>query len=210
MKVDVVYIYPNVNARTYYGLAERFAKTWLQHPPGYEHTLHVVHNGGRHHPAEMRPFDTIPHQDFIRSNLGWDIGAFQDAAESIPCDLLVCLGAPVHFHRPSWLGHMVDSYVQNGPHLFGCWGYLYPNWHIRTTVFWCPPQLIQSYPFQIGSTRQSRYDFEHGSNSLTRHAMKAGFETIMVTRTGTYPFSQWQSHVPGVEDSLVLDQHTHR
>lgn len=210
MKVDVVYVYPNVNARTYFGLADRFARTWLQNPPGYDCTLHVVHNGGPHPAPEMRPFDPIVHFDVIRSNLGWDIGAFQYAAEALSCDLLVCLGAPVHFHRGQWLESMVDAYINHGPALYGCWGYLYPNWHIRTTVFWCPPQLIQSYPYDIGSTRQSRYGFEHGPNSFTRHVMSAGFDTIMVTRKGCFPFSRWANNVPGVEDSLVLDQHIHQ
>lgn len=210
MNVGVVYIFPNVNARTYFGLAQRFAATCLSHPAGYNHTLYLVHNGGPHPPSDLIPFQSIPHQTIVRSNVGWDIGAYQEVAETIDCDLLVCLGAPVHFHKPGWLARMVEAYVDNGPGLYGCWGYLYPNWHIRTTAFWCPPQLIQSYPYQIGSTRQSRYEFEHGSRSLTRHALSAGLETIMSTWTGNYPFREWPNHVPGVEDSLVLDQHTFR
>lgn len=210
MNVAVAYVYPSANARIYFGLAQRFAQTYQQFPPGHDHTLHVIHNGLAHSPADMRPFAALPHQDLIRSNLGWDIGAFQDAAEQLPCDLLVCLGSPVHFHKPGWLARMADAYVHHGPHLFGCAGYLYPNPHIRTTAFWCPPQLIQSYPHLIGSTRESRYGFEHGVNSLTHHVQAAGLETIMVTWQGCYPFSQWRDHVPGVEDILVLDQHVHR
>lgn len=210
MKITVVYVYPSVNSRLYYSHAQRFASTYKQFPPGHEHKLYIAHNGGPHYPSEMLPFEGIPHEDFVRSNLGWDIGAFQEAADNIPCDLLVCLGAPVHFHKPGWLVRMVDAFVENGPHLFGCVGYLYPNPHIRTTAFWCPPQIIQSYPYHVGSTRQSRYEFEHGSRSLTRHVMIAGLETIMVTWRGIYPFDQWKDNIPGVDDILVHDQHIFR
>jgi hypothetical protein len=105
---------------------------------------------------------------------------------------------------------MVAAFLDHGPALFGCWGYLYPNWHIRTTAFWMPPQLLQTYPLGISSNRSSRYEFEHGQRSFTRHVMSAGLGCIMVTNTGCYQFADWQNHAPGVEDSLVLDQHTHR
>lgn len=39
--------------------------------------------------------------------------------------------------------------------------------------------------------------------------MAAGFETIMVTWDGCFPFSQWQEHAPGLGNSLVYDQHVH-
>jgi hypothetical protein len=196
-----------VNSRVYFPLAKRFADTWRQFPG---HSLHLLCNGSDPHPSDLIPFKGIDYETHTCSNLGWDVGAFQFIAESLPCDLLVCLGAPVHFHKPGWLEAMVESYINHGPALYGCWAYLSPNWHVRTTVFWCPPILIQSYPLQVTSSRASRYDFEHGPHSITRHAMSAGFETLMVTRKGVFPFSDWLNHAPGVEDSLVLDQHIHR
>ena len=207
MNVAVVYVFPLVNSRIYFPLAQRFTDTWRKFPGS---NLHVICNGSRPVPVELRPFDGLGAQFHVHDNSGWDVGAFQLAAETIPCDLLICLGAPVHFHQPEWMGRMVEAYIQNGPALYGCWAYLAPNWHVRTTVFWCPPQLLQSYPYVIGSARASRYGFEHGDNSFTRHVLKAGFDCFMVTRTGCYPFDQWDNHAPGVEDSLCLDQHIHR
>jgi hypothetical protein len=131
------------------------------------------------------------------------------AADTLHCDLLVCLGAPVHFHRSGWLDRMVDAYLHNGPALYGCACYLSPNWHVRTTVFFCPPQLIQSYPLIIGSTRESRYGFEHGPKSFTRHVLSAGLPCLMVTWSGIFPFEQWEGHAPGPRDILVWDQHVH-
>ena len=199
-----------VQRAKYFPLAKRFADTYRRFPGSLPHELHLLCNGAEPSALELRPFAGLPAQVHPCSNIGWDIGAFQWAAESIPCDLMVCLGSPVHFHQPGWLGRMVDSYVEFGPALFGCWAYLAPDWHVRTTCFWCPPELLRSYPFTIASTRSSRYDFEHGPHSFTRHVLSAGFPCVMVTRRGSFPFSEWKDHAPGVEDSLVLDQHINR
>lgn len=212
MNVAIIYVYPQVSLNLYYPLAKRFADTWKSFPPGAEpYALHVIGNGGQVSGLLRQPFDGIPYLQWqAYGNIGWDIGAFQYAAETIPCDLLVCLGAPVHFHRAGWLDRIVGAYLEHGPALYGCWAYLTPNWHVRTTAFWCPPQLMQSYPSQIGSSRRSRYDFEHGPHSFTRHVLSAGLECLMVSWDGVYPFAQWHDHAPDAAHSLVHDQHIHK
>lgn len=211
MKIAVVYCYPLVSFRTYYPLADRFARTFRQFTPALAHELHVVCNGGGGTPADLKPFEGLHVHFHQRDNFGWDIGAFQYAAESIPADLMVFLGAPVHFHKPGWLERMADAYIENGPHLYGCWAYLSPNWHVRTTVFWCHPDLLNTYPNLIGTGRRDRYEFEHGKHSFTRHVIGAGLECIMVTWHDCFPFREWQRFTgPPVVESLVLDQHTHQ
>lgn len=206
MNVAVAYCYPLVQKQRYFPLARRFADTWRRFPG---HDLCLIFNGGAIQSPDLAPFSGISYHSLFHDNLGWDVGAFQAAAETIPCDLLICLGAPVHFHQPAWIERMVDAYVDHGPALYGCWGYHYPTSHIRTTAFWLPPQLLSAYPDQVISTRASRYAFEHGKDSLAAFTRKCGMETYMVTRTGCYPESEWKDHVPGVEDSLLLDQHIH-
>lgn len=211
MKIAVVYIYTMIDTRKYFPLAMRFANTWREHPPGCEYELYVVGNGMTIPDIYRTPFLEIPNCKFYsHDNTGWDIGAYQLAAEAIPCDLLVCLGSPVHFHRAGWLDRMAQAYIDNGPGLYGCWAYLSPNWHVRTTVFWLPPDVLNSYPVKVGSTRRDRYEFEHGSGSLTRHVLSAGMGCYMVTWKGVFPFSEWGEHGPTWEESLVLDQHTYR
>lgn len=210
MKVAVCYVYPLVNPFLYQPLALRFRQTYQFVPSGYPHELHLLFNGGQPNEAALRSLGDLSYQPHYYNNQGWDIGAYQKAAEDIPCDLMVCLGAPVHFHKPDWLLYMAHAYILNGPALYGCWAYLAPNWHVRTTCFWFPPDLLKAYPHTITSSRASRYEFEHGNNSITRFTLSAGMECWMVTRSGTYPFSQWQDHAPGPDDSLVLDQFTHR
>lgn len=210
MNVAIAYVYPFVEMPKYTPLARRFAATWKRHPPGSEpFTLHVIANGGGPTSDQTDTFKDIPCQWLQHDNRGWDIGAFQKAAEKIRCDLLVCLGAPVHFHRSGWLDRMVDAYLNNGIGLYGCAAYLAPDWHVRTTAFWFPPELLQSYPHSISSSRTSRYQFEHGNISFTRHALAFGLPCIMVTWAGIYQFDQWQAHAPDKDQILVHDQHIH-
>lgn len=209
MKVAIVYCYPMVDSKRYFQLAKRFTDTWRRFPPPGEHRLYVACNGGRPMQLERRLFDGLGATFRARGNGGWDIGAYQEAAEQIPCDLLICLGANTHFHKVKWLELMTEAYVQTGPNLFGCWAYMLPNWHVRTTVFWCPPQLLTTYPEVVGSSRQERYEFEYGQKSFTRHTLGLGLDCVMVTRRGTFPFGQWDDNAPNARDSVVLDQHVH-
>lgn len=209
MKVSVCYTFPMVNHRIYYALAQRFAETYRQFPAGYPHELNVICNGGPPSETDQKVFNGLPAQFRPRDNGGWDIGGYQWAAETIPCDLMVCLGAPAHFYQANWLERMVDVFIAEGPHLYGCWGYQSPDSHIRTTVFWCHPALIRSYPYLIGSHRASRYGFEHGRESITRWVLKAGLRALVVSFTGIWDHP-WTGAKFGLGDCLCLDQFTHR
>ncbi len=208
MTVSVAYVYPAIQQQRYWPFAKRFVETWQQFPPGdTPHELVVYVNGREPGPLDKGLFAPVNARLVGRDNSAWDIGCYQDAAETLDCDLLVCLGAPVHFHRSGWMDRMVDAYVDNGPGLYGCACYLTPGWHVRTTIFWFPPILLRSYPEVVGTNRQSRYGFEHGSNSFTRHVLGLGYPAIMVTWRGIYPFDQWANHAPDRNDILARDQH---
>lgn len=209
MKVQVLYCYPMVQQRKYYPLAIRFAQTYQQFPAGYDHRLVILCNGSAASDTQMRMFEHIPHDTQVHSNLGWDIGGYQRAADISEEDLLVCLGAHSNFHRKDWLLKMVSAVLDYGPGLYGCSAFLVPNWHVRTTTFWCPPELLRSYPDYVGSSKRSRYEFEHGPTSFTRHVIKLGFACVMVTWKGCYPFDDWTDHAPTYLDTLVRDQFDH-
>jgi hypothetical protein len=212
VKIAVVYCYPMVNARVYFPLAARFAATYRQFPPGTEHELHVVCNGAPPQSTEKALFDNLEPIFHPRDNTGWDIGAYQWAAEKLECDLLVCFGAHCNFHRLGWLERMVEVYAEHGPNFYGCRGYFYPaghGHHIRTTSFWLHPQLLRSYPFFIGSQRTSRYQFEHGENNMTQWVEKSGLECLVATWDDIYPISRWKEGFGPVHTALVLDQWTH-
>lgn len=206
VRTAIVYINPAINAPVYDPLARRFVSTYMDHPPGEsDHTLHVIVNGMEPTEYHRRLFEPLPCHLHFGSNIGKDIGAFIHAAATIPCDLLVCFGAHVHFHRAGWLDRMVDVFLEDGPALYGPWGVPYPAGdHIRTTAFWLPPELLNQYPFAVGDPQ--RYAFERGDNSLTSWVLRMGYPAIAVTWSGAYPYGQWQ--VISREDSLVLDQWT--
>ena len=213
MKTAVVYVFPQVKVHVYQSMADRFARTSRQFPGGADHELHVMLNGASPEfpgAVNLESFGSLPLQPHYYNNLGWDVGAFQWAAENIPCDLMVCLGAPVHFHWSGWLERMIDTYLRLGPGLYGCWAYVFPTAHIRTTAFWCSPELLQSYPEVVGSSRPSRYAWEHGKHSFTAHVMKSRFPCAMVTRNQVFEYGRWNGNAPGTDRSLLLDQHCHR
>lgn len=209
MKVAICYIYPMVKPQLYFQLANRFAETYRAFPPGEDHALYVVCNGRSGTDNELRMFNGLPVSFTTHDNSGWDVGGFQRFADVCRDDLLICLGAHCHFYRPNWLKLIVNAYLENGPGLYGCGAYLSPNWHVRTSSFWCPPELLQSYPFYVGSVRKSRYEFEHGNGSFTRHVLKLGFPCIMVTWDGVFPFSEWERHAPDHNNILIRDQHNY-
>ncbi len=195
-----------VNAIKYGPAARLFADTYMAHPPGEtDHDLIVVLNGGNGvGPYQRKCFDPLPVTFVEHNNWGRDIGAFQMAADTIPCDLLVCFGAHIHFSRAGWLDRIVRVFEENGPTLYGAWGFDQPRPHLRTTAFWSPPELLDAYPHQIND--KTRYEFEHGSESITLWTQKMGFEPLMVTQSEVLPMKQWRH--AGCEDSLFGDNHT--
>jgi hypothetical protein len=207
MTIAVVYCYPCLNAMIYDAAARKFSQTYQRFPPGKTpHTVVVVGNGPAMGPRQQKILEGLPHVTAQHNNFGRDLGAFERAAATVPCDLMVFCGAHVNFWRAGWLDRIVDSYVQNGPGMYGPWGFYEPSAHLRTTCFWMPPQLMQSYPYAI--TDGNRYQAEHGANSFTLWCQRLGFPTIMVTWTKVLDQRHWE-HVTR-DDTLVLDQHLER
>jgi hypothetical protein len=100
----------------------------------------------------------------------------------------------------------VEAFLDYGPSFYGFWGFHEPRPHLRTTAFFLPPGLLQSYPVVISDGH--RYLAEHGENSLTIWAHNMGFEPLMVTWSGCFEMPQWE-HVTR-EDTVIFDQHCER
>lgn len=205
MRVAVVYILPTTQAHIYQPMARHFANTYIANPPGKtDHEIYVAVNGSVEPGAWCEPlFHPIPVHYFQHNNAGKDIGAYQAAADIIDSDLQVCLGAPVHFHRAGWLDRMVDAFTENGPAMYGCWGFQYPLPHLRTTCFWLPPNFLNSYPHRVGDG--GRYAFEHSAGSMTLWSQQLGFEPMMVTWNDCRTMKQWDAITR--DEGLVIDQH---
>lgn len=206
MNVIIVYIFFHAH------LAERFANTFLQCPPEYPFTLLVVVNNSEPTDFHRNYFKQLPCVFIAGHNIGWDIGAFQDIAQDVDCDWLLCFGNSAFFRRAGWLKRMMEASAIHGKHLYGCHGTFDQRPHIRTTGFWFPPELMRSYPWKI-RTHDERYFFEHGTQSFTWWAEHENMQPMVVTWEGVHPKHGWP-HVPngyhhGNQMScLVFDNHT--
>ncbi len=204
LKIAIIYVYPDMLTETYGPLARRFVNSYMQHPPGErDHDIHVVINYGQEGGNYTQTFRPLSCQYTMHNNRGKDIGAFQVMAKKLlDYDLMVCLGANIHFIKAGWLDRIANAYEENGPGLYGCWAFHQPAVHIRTTAFWCSPQLLDSYPYVVHN--DSRYEFEHGQKSIVNHVTNIGFNSFQVTWGGCYPIESWH-HVPN-DQCLFLDQ----
>ena len=189
MKVVVVYVYP-VFGENHDTCAKRFVESYKQCKAEYPHSLVMISNGGDP-TAEQKSIFNVRHKTLIHDDTGWDIGAYRKAAKEIPCDLMVFFGGTSYLRKCGWLKRMVESYLTHGEALYGAMGCASNCTHIRTTGFWMNPALLNEYPHPTTSERSSRYEFEHGANSLTSWIFGRGLKALMVTWNGEYEWQDW-------------------
>lgn len=185
-------------------MVNRFVNSYMDHPPGeVDHEIHVVVNGPKINPRQETLFNPLKVHFFQHNNVGKDLGGYFAFAEYTDCDLMVCMGTPVHFRRAGWLDYLIQAFLDNGPGLYAPWCFMEPRPHARTTLFAVPPMLLRAYPFVIGDSQ--RYAAEHGPDSLTLWTRRQGFPVLQVTWKGIFDFDDWHPVENG--DSLALDQH---
>lgn len=204
MKAAIVYIYAAAAGQKYEQYAFRFLQQYQQFPPGMEHDSIVVLNGSRANSETRCLFSSLPNLTLLEhDNSGYDIGGFQLAARTFPCDLIVFFGASTFFYRPGWLLRMATAYQKHGNALYGAMGNrgddrvkVYP--HIRTTAFWMNPQLMNGYPIVVRENSQ-RHPFEHGSNCFTGWVRNQGLKAWVVTWNNEYLWKDWDSNPNGFQ-----------
>lgn len=206
MKVIIAYVFPAIGLHRYGPAARAFADSYMNVPPGEaDHELKVIVNGVMPGPAHQKFFDPLVPEFIYNDNIGKDIGAFQRAAVTWPCDLLVCFGAHITFAKPGWLDYMVKTYESFGPALYGNYGFHQPAPHIRTTNFWLPPQFLQAYPYRVQDSQ--RYDFEHGPNSIVKTVNGFGYPAYQLTWSGLFVMPDWH-YLTDRNEIMFFDQHT--
>lgn len=196
MKLSLVYIYPANDGPRHTDYALRFVCTYHEYPPMVEHDTIVVLNGARTNGVCRCMFSTLPNVTFCEhDDSGWDIGGYQVASEQYPADLMVFFGGSSFFNRPGWMNRVVASFAKYGNGLYGAMGNrgdpgakVEP--HIRTTCFWCPSALMNSYPKRI-RRQEDRYEFEHGASCFTNWVKAKNLPVLMVTWSGEYRWKDW-------------------
>jgi len=194
--IIVVYVFPV--APQFFDNAARFIASYNQHPPGIEHRLIVVSNGGAP-TLEMRALlDQADHpvEIFEHSNAGYDIGAFQAVARHSPADMAVFFGSSAYVRGPHWLKRMAVAFERRGKDaLYGCTANcgdarvnVFP--HIRTTGFWMAPLMLNMYPLKV-TTPEQRYPAEHGPACITEWFRNNGHRAFMVTWEQEVEWPHW-------------------
>ena len=213
VNIAVVYCCPVESVGPQYpGYASEFAASMAEHEPGYPYQLVVVSNGGPPSEAIKTVFEPFNPLYLIHDNRGYDLGAYQLAAQQVPCDLMVFCGSSAYVRGPGWMRRIAESFLKHGYALYGTMVNtgdpatdVHP--HIRTTCFWCPPELFNLYPVKV-LTPYQRYPFEHGYDNLTMYLQKLGLATLMVAWDREYDFPEWRS-IPngfhaGDQSGLIL------
>lgn len=201
-RVAAVYVCPTPNhGPQHLANALRFADSYRKNPSAYPYDFYVVSNGGPPSDAVRGQFDPLSAKYIIHDDSGMDIGAYQVAAASVDCDLMIFLGGSTYFKGQNWVNRCVASWKLHGDGVYGTMCNtgdmrfdVYP--HIRTTGFWMPPALMRAYPEKVRSPDR-RYPFEHGQNCLTQWCARQGLKVMIVTWQHEYEQSQWHGIVNG-------------
>lgn len=199
MRLAVIYVYPLNGAEGHLDCAVKFLDSYHRNPPGLDHETYIISNGAAPTDETRFLFASLPHCVVVeRDGSGKDIGAYQFAARTIPCDLMVFFGGNSYLRRPGWLVRMVEAWRRHGDTLYGAMGNrgvvsmgVYP--HVRTTGFWMSPALLNRYPIQVkdNGSHGPRYEFEHGATCLTSWIIRQGKVPWIVAFDGEYMEPQW-------------------
>ncbi len=210
-KLNVAVLYVHVpGCETHAAHAKRFVGTLEKYPALFPFRLVVIVNGCKLHDETRKLF--IPHNPeyFVHDDSGWDIGAYQHYCEQSTDDMVLFLGGSAYFRREGWLKRMAEVFLEhNGVGLYGSTGNLgHPRTtifaHIRTTGFWCSPEVMNAYPQKITEHHQ-RYPFEHGKNGLTRWCMSSGIPARVVDFSNVWEHPQWHLGPQGYHAGEQID-----
>lgn len=169
----------------------RWVGSYLVNPPGVEHQTIVACNGGPLPRETALLFDSINASFLPRPNDGgYDLSAYHQIAKEVPCDLLVCQGESVHYHRPGWLKKIADAHQTFGEGMYGMFSSHLVRAHLNTTGFAISPRFLNEYP--VPTNHDERYAEEHGERSLWRSVQSKGGAVKLVCWDGAWDCRQWR------------------
>ena len=196
LKILLAYIAVTGGPKTH-DYCARFVGSYLDNPPQWDHEMVVCCNGGPLPRETAMLFHFMPPRiaSLIRffprrNDPGFDITAYQDVASKFSCDILVCCGETIHFHKPGWLKRYAESWQDYGPGMYGTFSSNLVRPHLNTTGFCVAPKLLTGAARP--QNKAQRYDFEHGKNAFWSQVNRMGYATRMVTFDGCYDVPQWR------------------
>jgi len=191
VKIAILYICVTGGASTIH-YATRFIATLQAYPAGVDFDLIPVFNNGEPS-SDIR--SVLPHKiNIVRSNEGYDIGAFKQSVEGVcrDYDAICCFGESVYFHRRGWLDKIVAAWQRHGPGMYGMLSSNLVRPHLQTTAFATSPKFLREFPRKI-VTKDDRYGFEHGQHSFMNWLEMRGYPVNLVTFDGVYSKNFWRT-----------------
>jgi hypothetical protein len=192
--------------------AERFLRSYREHPAGTAHRLVVALAGpdGDREPWR-RAFAAVEHKA-VDVGDGVDLGHYRTTVERVAADRYCFVNTVSEVLADGWLGHLERSLLSpevgmvattgsyESPNAVRPWplrrrrpGYeSFPNPHLRTNGFALERDLLLSLDWPAAVSREGSLGLEGGSRSLTRQVRERGLETLVVGRDGVaYPPDRW-------------------
>lgn len=172
----------------YHSGAKRFAETYKQNPPDYDHRLFLLNSNGGFTADVAEIFSGIDYEVIAYNGSGWDIGAqFYAALTMSPDDWIMGLSSWAHFRRRGWLRAFAEARDMHGDGLYGSTISLENSPHIRGTGYFLRCGRFQRYPHGINS-RLDTFKWEWGPDSLTTWFRRQGYGVWVVTPGGVFSF----------------------
>lgn len=174
--------------------AQKFVESYKAFPPGHDHDTVIICQG---HPlgSQMRTIlSELPNlREYVHDDTGWDIGGYIALAKSghAQSESMLCCGGTTTFRKAGWMARMVEAWDKHGPGFYGSLTSFQIRPHFNTTGFWTAPFMLGSYPGDM-VTREQRYNFEHGKQSLWWMLNQVGYPTKLVTWDGEYDWPEWR------------------
>ena len=168
-------------AEVYKNAAKRFADTYKAFPAGFSHRLVLVNSNNGLTPEISAFFEGVLYDTITYRGSGWDIGAHQFAALTMPPeDWIMCFSSWAYFRQEGWLRAFVEARKIHGDALYGSTASFENNPHIRGTGFFVRCERMHRYPHGVNS-RDESFEFESGPDSLTQWCIRQGYGAWLVT-----------------------------
>jgi hypothetical protein len=193
----------------------RFAKSWMDHPPGIDCKLYVTFKEfasladielAQGMLAPLQPREIM---DFIGYNSN-GAGCFLEAAELMPEPLFCPLNCSSEIMHADWLLKLYEAFRQPTIGLVGTTGsygcitqvfpeHSYPNVHIRGHAFLIErvihQEIARHFDFQkpdvYGGFKQGYFEYEFGPRSMTRRIMEMGKTVLVVENDRVRAPHEW-------------------
>jgi len=188
MKFQVCFCWPRGDEHL--ALVYRFLSSYATHPPNVEHETVILTDPGSLDDAEFDLARTLPKVRFHQCHApGKDLSRYFSFAESSDADVMMCLGGSSYCRRAGWGLRAVTAFMRLGnQNLYGACGHtgqgpVRP--HIRTTGFWCSPNLLRRYPLRP-QNHAERYQVEHGAGCISDWVQAQGFKPWVISFGGEW------------------------